>query len=79
MPCSNCGNNVSSLGPSKSNGGLYIVTYTGDQDKISLIGEGTGVVYSFGKNKREFWADFRDLVGLFADDKFGNDLRSKVQ
>lgn len=79
MACTNCGNNVSSLGPAKSNGGLYIVDYIGDELIVDLVGTRTGTVYTFGTSKQSFWVDYQDLPGLFADKQHGNDLRSKVQ
>jgi len=79
MACSNCGKG-STLQPARSNGGLYIVSYIGEQETpISLIGEETGVVYTFGIHKKEFWVNHLDLPGLFADKDYGTDLRSKVQ
>jgi len=79
MACGSCPGGATQLGPAKSNGGLYIVKYIGDEKTVELVGTGTGTVYSFGTGKKEFWVDFQDLPGLFADVDHGNDLRSKVQ
>lgn len=79
MACANCPNGMSSLGPAKSNGGLYIMDYIGDQVSVSVVGVGTGTIYNFGTKKKSFWASYLDVPGLFADPVHGTDLRSRVQ
>lgn len=78
MACTNCGSGTK-LQPSKSNGGLYIINYIGDEKEFTLIGEKTGTAYTFGTKKKSFWANYLDIPGLFADQDYGTDLRSKVQ
>lgn len=77
MPCSNCGGHAA-LGPSRSNGGDYIMVYIGDEVELTEFGLVTGKMYTFGTKKKEFWVNFQDVPGLFAG-QYGEDLRSKVQ
>ena len=77
MPCSNCGGS-DQLGPSKTHGGDYVLVYIGDELQVTEFGVVSGKMYSFGTKKKEFWADFRDVPGLFASEN-GEDLRSKKQ
>lgn len=75
MGCANC-TGAKTLQPAKTNGGLYVVEYIGREQRIVDFGIVTGNMYSFGTSKREFYADYRDLVGLLQG-WYGNELRVK--
>ena len=77
MACSGCPGGATVLGPAKSNGGEYILIYIGDEVQIIEFGIVTGTMYIFGTKKKEFYADYRDVPGLFQSE-FGNLLRAKV-
>jgi len=77
MACTGCGNGISSLQPSRKNGGLYILQYIGAAPAVTVLGTKTGTAYSFGTGKLEFFVDYQDMTGLLADEQHGMDLRIK--
>jgi hypothetical protein len=76
MACTGCGG-ASKLQPAKSNGGEYILVYIGTEPVVTEFGVGTGTMYKFGTNKKEFFVNYLDVPGLFSSQS-GHDLRAKI-